>query len=228
MPSSPPCAPSCGSCAPCWVHPPSQQPSAQWMSYKHWGSCCLSGGWGATNCCWSRCSHHRQSTLVGLCSRWVRGRKGRRAGGKGDGECERTPRTEGTRELVRQNTSAKRSVPTHAVCLSKVSLTLHVFCPPLFVLQVLLQSHSHHHAYSVIHTSAVAAGGRYDALLRSLWSPAAATLMPAPGAGGWPLRSVVCFVLCAVCTLRVGPKGCNNAFQGRDAFDVLCAGCMRV
>jgi histidyl-tRNA synthetase len=51
------------------------------------------------------------------------------------------------------------------------------------VLQVLLQSHSHH-GYNVIHTSAIAAGGRYDSLLRSLWSPAAAALMPAPGAGG--------------------------------------------
>lgn len=70
------------------------------------------------------------------------------------------------------------------------------FSGPLF--QVLLQSHTHH-GDGVIHTSAVAAGGRYDALLRSLWSPAAAALMPAPGAGvyghvcdgvGWGLLPV--------------------------------------
>jgi histidyl-tRNA synthetase len=49
-------------------------------------------------------------------------------------------------------------------------------------LQVLLQSTPTHSG--AMYTSAVAAGGRYDALLRSLWSPAAATLMPPPGAVG--------------------------------------------
>jgi histidyl-tRNA synthetase len=49
-------------------------------------------------------------------------------------------------------------------------------------MQVLLQSTPTHSG--AMYTSAVAAGGRYDALLRSLWSPAAATLMPAPGAVG--------------------------------------------
>jgi histidyl-tRNA synthetase len=48
--------------------------------------------------------------------------------------------------------------------------------------QVLLQSpHSHS---GIILTSAVAAGGRYDGLLKSLWSPAASALMPPPAAVG--------------------------------------------
>lgn len=60
-------------------------------------------------------------------------------------------------------------------------------CIPLFgcaapPAQVLLQSTPTHSG--AMYTSAVAAGGRYDALLRSLWSPAAATLMPPPGAVG--------------------------------------------
>lgn len=49
---------------------------------------------------------------------------------------------------------------------------------------MLLQSVQSNSTSSLVLTSAVAAGGRYDALLRSLWSPAAATLMAPPSGVG--------------------------------------------
>lgn len=69
------------------------------------------------------------------------------------------------------------------VCAATV-LSLLLLCPTLCVCytQVLLQSSPS--KSGAIHTLAVAAGGRYDGLLRSLWSPAAASLMPPPGAVG--------------------------------------------
>lgn len=71
----------------------------------------------------------------------------------------------------------------HSACLPlflpACLLSWHLMC---LQVHVPVQSHAHH-GYSVVQTSAVAAGGRYDALLRNLWSPAAAAVMPAPGVG---------------------------------------------
>ncbi|KAF8070961.1 GCN2 [Scenedesmus sp. PABB004] len=53
---------------------------------------------------------------------------------------------------------------------------------PRHVPQVLLQSPPS--AAGTVCTNAVAAGGRYDGLLRSLWSPAASAVLPPPGGVG--------------------------------------------
>lgn len=62
-----------------------------------------------------------------------------------------------------------------------------------------------------MYTSAVAAGGRYDGLLKSLWSPAAATIMPAPGAVG---VSINCEKLIRTLLQRGQHKGGHGYMQG--------------
>eukprot|EP00879_Flechtneria_rotunda_P020690 GHRR01021775.1.p1 GENE.GHRR01021775.1~~GHRR01021775.1.p1 ORF type:complete len:370 (+),score=88.89 GHRR01021775.1:808-1917(+) len=66
------------------------------------------------------------------------------------------------------------------ICYAKLWPITSCLC--LSFVQVLLRSPPA--PSGTVITSAVAAGGRYDQLLRSLWSPAAAALMPPPGAVG--------------------------------------------
>ncbi len=72
-------------------------------------------------------------------------------------------------------------------------------------------------------TSVIAVGGRYDALMRALWSPAAAALAPPPGAVGVTLNVERLVKLVSQQRLPQGADGGSARVQSSAADVLVCS-----